>query len=119
MTKEWSSPDVSFRMGTNGFGETGFTWCKVQGEAVQGGVLIFSIKNGKCVLAVRALAVCAAVPFAVPHPRSLGWLLHTRQVRSIWSMELLSLVLFSGKTGKGSWNMRSTTHFSELPQLWH
>lgn len=59
MTKEWSSL-VSFRMGTNSFGETGgLTWCKVRGEAMQGGVFIFSIKNSKCALAVRALAVCA------------------------------------------------------------
>lgn len=58
--KNWSSPDTSFRVGTKGCGETGaFTCCKVQGEAVQGGVFIFSIENGKCALAVRALAVCA------------------------------------------------------------
>lgn len=51
---------MSFRMGTNGFGETGaFTWSKVQGEAMQGGVFIFSIKSCKCALAVRALAVYA------------------------------------------------------------
>lgn len=36
---------VSFRMGTNGFGETGgLTWCKVQGEAMQGGVFVFPMK---------------------------------------------------------------------------
>lgn len=44
MTEEWSSL-VSFRMGTNGFGETGaLTWCKAQGEAMQGGVFIFPVK---------------------------------------------------------------------------
>lgn len=44
MTEEWSSL-VSFRMGTNGFGETGaLAWCKAQGEAMQGGVFIFPVK---------------------------------------------------------------------------
>lgn len=48
MSEEWSSPDVSFRIETNGFGGNRrfHSMCKVQREAMQSIVFIFSIKNG-------------------------------------------------------------------------
>lgn len=47
-SKEWSSPDVSFRIETNCFGGNRrfHSWCRVQREAMQSIVFIFSIKNG-------------------------------------------------------------------------
>lgn len=69
-SKEWSSPDVSFRIETNCFGGNGrfHSWCKVQREAMQSIVFIFSIKNGsadvcacnkssRCVLGSPAVSV--------------------------------------------------------------
>lgn len=48
MSQERSSPDVSFRIGTNCFGGNRrfHSWCKVQRGVMRSIVFIFSIKNG-------------------------------------------------------------------------